>query len=143
MEAVLLDTTVASLLHPKKKGSTLRALYEPEMKGKTLVLSFQSVAELWGWAVENRWGLKQRRGLEVFLRRFVVVPYDFGLAKVWAEITAHCKKRGRRLEAGDAWIIATAAYRKIPLLTHDRDHLGLGINGLIAVSHVVSATGDQ
>lgn len=138
MEAVLLDTTVASLLHPKKKGSTLRSLYEPRMRGKTLVLSFQSVAELWGWAVANRWGPKQRRGLEVFLRRFAVVPYDFGLAKVWAEITGHCRNRGRRLEAGDAWIIATAVYRNLPLLTHDRDHLGLGISGLKVVSHVVS-----
>jgi tRNA(fMet)-specific endonuclease VapC len=110
MDAVLLDTTVASLLHPKKKRA------------------------LWGWAVENRWGKKNRQGLEAFLRRFLVVPYDFELAKVWAEVTAHCKKRGRRLEAGDAWIVATAVQRKLPLLTQDADHLGLGIPRLKVIS---------
>ena len=58
MSTVLLDTTVASLLHPKKKGNTIRSLYEPLMKGKILALSFQSIAELWSWAEENNWGDK-------------------------------------------------------------------------------------
>jgi len=47
MDAILLDTTVASLLHPKKKGHPLRAKYETHMTGSILALSFQSVAELW------------------------------------------------------------------------------------------------
>jgi hypothetical protein len=34
---VLLDTSVASLLHLKKKRSTLRAQYEPHMRGQVLV----------------------------------------------------------------------------------------------------------
>lgn len=50
MDAVLLDTTVVSLLHPKKKGNPLRARYEAHMTGKVFALSFQSVAELWSWA---------------------------------------------------------------------------------------------
>jgi len=52
---VLLDTTVASLLHPKRRGSALRTRYEPHMRGQILALSFQSVAELWAWAEEKRW----------------------------------------------------------------------------------------
>jgi tRNA(fMet)-specific endonuclease VapC len=115
VSTVLLDTSVASLLHPKKKGSTLRGYYEPHMKSQILALSYQSVAELWAWVEENNWKEKQRTGLEAFLRRFLVIPYDFALAKVWASVSAHCKKRGRRLEAGDAWIVATAVYRRIPL----------------------------
>lgn len=47
MSVVLLDTTVASLLHPKKKGTELREKYEKHMRGQTLALCFQSVAELW------------------------------------------------------------------------------------------------
>ncbi len=135
MDAVFLDTTIASLLHPRKKGSTVRLHYEPHLKGKTFVLSFQSVAELLAWGVENRWGVRQRRRLESFVRKFLVVPYDFELAKVWAEVSAHCKKRGRRLEAGDAWIIATAVHRSLPLLTHDADYLGLGVPGLTVISY--------
>jgi tRNA(fMet)-specific endonuclease VapC len=58
MSVVLLDTTVASLLHPKKKGSYLRDKYEIYMLGQTLALSFQSVAELWHWAEAKQLGRK-------------------------------------------------------------------------------------
>jgi tRNA(fMet)-specific endonuclease VapC len=74
MSTVLLDTTVASLLHPKKKRSTLRAKYEPHMQGQILAVSFQSVAELWSWAEENKWGSKQRDGLTIFLQRSLSFP---------------------------------------------------------------------
>ncbi len=136
MDAVLLDTTVVSLLHPKKKGNPLGAKYEAHMTGKVLALSFQSVAELWSWAEENGWGEKQRAGLDEFLRRFLVIPYDYELARVWAKVSAYCKRNGRRLEAGDAWIAATAVHRSIPLLTHDGDHVGLKMTGLEIVSYV-------
>jgi tRNA(fMet)-specific endonuclease VapC len=136
MSTVLLDTTVASLLHPKKKVNTLREKYEPHMQSQILALSFQSVAELWSWAEENNWGTKQRDGLAVFLQRFLVIPYDDDLAKAWAKVETHCKRMGRRLEAGDAWIAATAVRYKIPLLTHDRDHVGLNYPGLHVISYI-------
>jgi hypothetical protein len=60
VSVVLLDTSVASLLHPKKRADALRAKYEPHMRGQTLSLSFQSVAELWDWAEANHWGNKAR-----------------------------------------------------------------------------------
>src|SRR5438132_9811054 len=41
------------------------------LKRKTLAICFQSVAELWSWAVESRWNQKERRGLEKFLRRLL------------------------------------------------------------------------
>ncbi len=53
MSVVLLDTSVVSLLHPKKKNDPLRAHYKPHMQGQTLALSFQTVAELWLWAEKN------------------------------------------------------------------------------------------
>ena len=136
MSTVLLDTSIASLLHPKKKNSTIRALYELHLTGQILALSFQSVAELWAWAEDNHWGEKQRVGLEAFLHRFLVIPYDFALAKVWAAVSTHCKRRRRRLEAGDAWIISTAAHRKIPLITHDRDFADLEIPDVTIISYV-------
>jgi tRNA(fMet)-specific endonuclease VapC len=105
------------------------------MKGQILALSFQSVAELWAWAEKNNWGEKPRQGLEAFLRRFLVIPYDYELAQVWAKVTMLCEKQGRRLEAGDAWIAATAVHRTIPLLTHDRDFQGLNVPSLQIVSY--------
>ncbi len=139
MSTVLLDTTVASFLHPKRKGSPLRSLYEPHMKGKILALSFQSVGELWQWAEENNWSEEKREGLDAFIRRFLVFPYDYELAKVWAKVNAHCNRRGRRLETGDAWIVATAVQRKIPLITHDDDMVGLEIPDLKVVSYAGEA----
>lgn len=136
MSTVLLDTTVASLLHPKKKNHPLRAKYEPHMQGQILALSFQNVAELWSWAEENSWGTKQRDGLTVFLHKFLVIGYDAELAQEWAKVTAHCRRAGRRLESGDAWIAATAVRYKIPLLSHDGDHVGLNLPGLHVISYV-------
>jgi len=137
MDAILLDTTVVSLLHPKKKGNPIRAKYEAHTTGSILALSFQSVAELWSWAEENDWGERQRAGMEDFLRKFLVIPYDFELAKVWARVNAQCKKKGRRLEAGDAWIVATAVHRGIPLMTHDLDQVGLAVEGLTVISYAI------
>ncbi len=72
MSIILLDTTVASLLHPKKKSNISRVDYEVHMIGNILALSFQSIAELWAWAEENNWGDKQKLGLEIFLKSFLM-----------------------------------------------------------------------
>ncbi len=136
MSVVLLDTTVASLLHPKKKGSGLREKYERHMKDRTLALSFQSVAELWQWAEANSWGENARRGLDAFVRRFLVIPYDYELAQVWAKVMEESKKDGRRFEAGDCWIAATAIHRKIPLLSHDKDFANRSIAGFNVITYV-------
>lgn len=138
MSIVLLDTTVASLLHPKKNADALRAKYDSHMRGQTLALSFQTVAELWHWAESNKWGDKAREGLDAFIRRFLVIPYDYELAKVWARVMAASRSNARRLEAGDCWIVAMAVHRRIPLLTHDRDMVGLSIDGLRVVSYLDS-----
>src|SRR5436190_9381363 len=100
MSTVLLDTSVASLLHPKKKRAGDRAKYEPHMQNNILALSFQTVAELWSWAEQNGWGEANKQGLDAFIRRFLVIPYDFDLAKTWALVTTQSKQKGRPLGAG-------------------------------------------
>lgn len=135
MSVVLLDTTVASLLHPKKQNDTRRASYEPHMQGQILALSFQSVAELWQWAEENNWGSHEKQRLETFVQEFLIIPYDVEIAKAWARLNVHCKKIGRRLEAGDAWIAAAAIRFNLPLLTHDKDFTRLHHQQLHVVSY--------
>lgn len=137
MNVVLLDTSVASLLHPSKKDdNALRAKYEPNMRGRILALSFQTVAELWNWAENKQWGDKQREKLDAFIQRFLVIPYDYELAKTWAKVMSASRGQGRRLESGDCWIVATAVHRGVPLLTHDRHMIGLQIEGLRVITHV-------
>lgn len=136
MSIVLLDTTVVSLLHSKKRNEDLLNKYSVHMERQTLALSFQSVAELWSWAEAKEWGDEARHKLDLFLESFLIIPYDYPLAKVWARAMQFSRKEGRRLETGDCWIVATAVYRNIPLLTHDRDFLGLSISGLDVISYL-------
>jgi tRNA(fMet)-specific endonuclease VapC len=135
MAIVLLDTTVASFLHPKRRDTPQRRAYAPDLQGNVLALSFQSVAELLQWAEQNQWGQPQRHALARFISRFVVIPYDLELARVWAKVMTQTRARGRRLESGDAWIAATAVHRSIPLITHDNDLADLRVDGLTIVSH--------
>jgi tRNA(fMet)-specific endonuclease VapC len=134
MAVVLLDTSVASLLLPDRARRPELALYRPHIIGNTPALSFQSIAELWKLAEKRRWASARRSVLEEFLRGFVVIPYDYELARVWARVCVEAERVGRRLEAGDAWIAATAVHRQIPLLVHDRDFKNLPISGLTVIS---------
>ena len=136
MSTVLLDTTVASLLHPRKKNDSLRERYAPHMTNQTLALSFQSVGELWHWAEHRKWNETSRRGLDAFVRRFLVIPYDYELAQVWARVMESSRQQARRLESGDCWIAATAVHRNIPLLVHDKDFADLSIPGLRIVTYL-------
>ena len=108
MASVLLDTTVATLLHPKKQQWSAFRLYDRYLVGNTLVISFQTAAELLLWGVQNRWGAAALAQLDVFLARFVITPYDDVLGRHWARVMASARSTGRRLESGDAWIAATA-----------------------------------
>ena len=136
MGAVLLDTSVASLLHPKRAGAEARAFYEPYIRSQVLAVSFQTQAELWAWAEDGRWGPAMRAGLERFLTRFAVVPYTEQLGRTWARVMIQARRSGRRLEAGDGWIASCAVLYSIPLLTQDGDFLDLGVDGLEVISHV-------
>jgi len=127
---VLLDTNIASLLHPKKSPTALRPQYEPHLIGQVIVVSFQTVAELFQWAQERRWGAAARRDLERVVGRFLVVPYDTELGRTWARVMTAARRQGRRLDVGDGWTAATAVHRRLRLITHDRDFVGLGIPDL-------------
>ena len=104
------------------------------MIGNTLALSFQSVAEIWKLAEKRGWGRGRRAELEAFLRRFVVIPYDYRLAEVWARVCVEAEHAGRRLETGDAWIAATAVRHQLTLLSHDGDLKDLPVAGLNIIS---------
>lgn len=100
-----------------------------------MVLPFQVVAELRFGALRAGWGQRRRAGLERYISRGMVVPYTDELAVAWARVTLHAERIGRRLEAGDAWIAATAVHLDLPLLTHDADFRALNYPGLTVVCH--------
>jgi tRNA(fMet)-specific endonuclease VapC len=135
MPTVLLDTGVASFLDPKRRNSPQRAQYAPHLEGQILAISFQTAAELYQWAEQKNWGTAQRNALDHFISRFLMIPYDEDLGRAWARVMTRARALGRRLEAGDAWIAATAVRHQIALITHDRDFTELALPGLQVVCH--------
>jgi len=135
LDDLLLETSVVSFFLPAKNRPE-RTLYEPHLAGRRLILSFQSVAELWLLARKNARRNCREEKLRMFLRKFLVVPADDGLAKAWAEVTATSARLGKRLETADAWIVATALRYELPLVTHDRDQLILQALGGRVISEL-------
>lgn len=136
MAVVLLDTSVASLLLPQRRARPERALYDADLRGQTLALSFQSVAELWKLAEKNSWSEPRKSRLEAFVQRFLVIPFDHELTRVWARIAAHEERLGRPMDSADLWIAATAVHRSLTLYTHDSDFLDRTTPGLTVVSYL-------
>jgi tRNA(fMet)-specific endonuclease VapC len=114
---VLLDTNVASFI---LKHDTRADLYRPNIAGKLWALSFQSVAELEQWARIRGWGEQRKADLEKFFDQMVMLNPDRDMCRLWGEIRAGAKKKGRPIDVADAWIAATALRYGIPLVTHNR-----------------------
>ena len=131
MSTVLVDTDVFSFLF---KGHSLGRLYEADLDGKTVALSFMTVAELDRWAIQSNWGGTRKSWLDLYVEPFAILAYDRALCSKWAEVMAAAQRRGRRIECADAWIAATALLYGLPLATHNRSDY-LGVPGLKIISH--------
>lgn len=116
MDPVVVDTDVFSFL---TKDDSRAAFYLPYLDAKRLCVCFQTVAELRLWSIMRRWGPGQHEAIKSRLERFVVLPYDEGMAQHWANITAHRRRLGRPIECGDAWIAASALRHNATLITHN------------------------
>ena len=123
MPAVVVDTDVVSFLF---KADTRADLYRPHLTGKTLIVSFMTVAELERWAIARRWGEKRKRRMEAHLGKFLVQHSNRPLCVKWAEATQGAEAANRPIRAADAWIAATALLHNIPLVTHNaKDYAGV------------------
>lgn len=129
--AVVVDTDVTSFLF---KDHPIAASYEPDLVGKTLLISFMSLAELDRWTIQSKWGVARRGWLRSYLDRFAILPYNRALCTKWAEVTVAAQARGCRVECADAWIAATALLYGVPLVTHNSGDY-LGVPGLNVISH--------
>ena len=77
MPACVVDTDVVSfwLKEDTRGGEYARALHR-----LTLIVSFQTIAELLRWPLERNWGDARRAELDVYLGQFAVVPSSLQLA---------------------------------------------------------------
>lgn len=82
-EYLLLDTNIVSYI---MKGAREAKLYQNDLSGKRLTISFTTVGELWAGAENAKWGEDKRKKLEGAIRNFVVIPYDYEIAKKYGEV---------------------------------------------------------
>ncbi len=97
--AVVVDTDVVSFLF---KGDTRAQAYREHLQGKTLAISFMTLAELYQWAYVRAWGEQKLAQLEERFRTYVVVPYDNELCKQWARVCVERQRLGRPISVQDA-----------------------------------------
>ena len=126
---MLVDTNIISYFY---RSDTRATAYEKHLAGKTLFVSFMTVAELYNWPFEKNWGEPKRQGLTQYLKNYTVLPYDDALAWAWAELVAKTC-RGRPMFLQDSWIAATALRHAMPLVTHNRKHFE-NVPGLTVIS---------
>ena len=123
MTPVVVDTDVVSFLF---KNDSRAQLYLPMMRNRDLLVSFMTEAELEQWIMLAKWGADRVRRFRVFMTRFASVPSSRDLIVRWAEVMVAARANGRRIEAADAWIAATALLYGAALLTHNpKDYLGV------------------
>ena len=120
MTSYMVDTSVASLMFQKRPEL---AQSEPHLTGANLHICFQTVAEMRLGALNRSWSAPRAGVLEAFLLSLATVQCTDQLCHCWAQIMHESKLAGRRLEAGDAWIAASALLLNVPLITHDRDFI--------------------
>jgi tRNA(fMet)-specific endonuclease VapC len=113
---LMLDTNIISYLW---KSHSLAKLYAPHLAGKTLVISFITVGELFFWAEDAGWGEKRKQQLEMKLRNFIVVPSDHEIARCYGMVAKERKRQGHPISLHDAWIAACAIRHGVKLVTHN------------------------
>jgi len=131
MNEVVVDTDVVSFLF---KNHPIASRYDPDLAGRTTLISFMTVAETERWALQRQWSAQRLGWLHLFLRRFTVAPSSPDLCRKWAEAVVAAQAAGRRIDSSDGWISATALLHGAPLITHNRKDY-LSVPGLILISY--------
>jgi len=83
-------------------------------------------AELEQWILLAKWGADRIRRFQEFMTGFASVPSSRDMILKWAEVMVAARANGRRIEAADAWIAATALLYGAALVTHNpKDSVGV------------------
>lgn len=128
-EGVIATNVISYLM----SGGPLAQAYEPYILGHTMVIAFQTVAELRFGAYRARWGERRIGALEEYLKSFAVVFPDDATCERWGRLRTEAERKGRHIDASDAWIAATALELNIPLITHNRKDFEM-LEGLTLLS---------
>jgi len=97
---------------------------QDRLRNTALALAFASVADLHFAARRNEWGDRRIGQLDAYLRRrFVVLPFDNEMPRVWGRLRAHADRTGHPLaepeRGNDLWVATCAVHYRMPLLTEN------------------------
>jgi tRNA(fMet)-specific endonuclease VapC len=126
MSQFVVDTNIISL---NFKGDTRASAYDDLLLGRSLVVSFMTLAELEYWAELHKWGERRRQQLEQLVRRYAVHYPDPAAIQLWGRVKTSAHRMGRPIDAADAWIAVTALRYNVPLVTHNPGDFA-GVPGL-------------
>lgn len=113
MRYVVLDTDVASRSIKRQLDGPLAA----KLTDVAWCVTFVTVGELWQWAAMRSWGRRTREELEHWLGRVIVLDSDEAISRMWGQISADARRRGRPRPTNDSWIAACCLARGLPLAT--------------------------
>lgn len=127
---LLFDTNI--LLHIAKYPSSEILTQVINSNNKKVFTSIVSIAELKSIALQNNWGDRKLKGIDVFLNRVTFVEINENLINTYVEIDAFSQCRNpsylnypfatpRNMGKNDLWIAATAALLGLKLVTTDAD----------------------
>jgi predicted nucleic acid-binding protein len=124
---IVVDTMLASAILVGNKRPKERALlsrYSPYLRGRSLVLSFATVAELRYGTRKDGWKQARTDAMEKWFHAVNVVTPDDDLVTACAHLRAVCFQNGHGLHDkkhdSDRWIAATALRYDLPLVSDDR-----------------------
>jgi len=129
-QAVVVDTCVVSIMF---KENPLREAYERHLRGRLLIISPMTLAELERWALARNWGTARRYRLDQYLKQYVVQPFSRALCQRWAQATHSADQNRLSISCSDAWVAAVALLNDIPLVTHHWKHFR-GVDNLKIIS---------
>ncbi|MFC3861167.1 PIN domain-containing protein [Deinococcus antarcticus] len=112
---LVVDTNIVSYIY---KEDTRGPLYASHLKGHSLILSFQSLAELDVWARRANWGARRTADFHAYLAPYTIIYPDERILEQYAFARFESLKVGIQIDPADAWIAATALALRCPLVTH-------------------------
>jgi predicted nucleic acid-binding protein len=125
----LLDTSV---FIAAESGRPLRAEALPERAAISIVTRAELRAGV--LAAEDIAVRDRRLATLEAVARIAVLPIGDGVDRTWAQMRAYLAASGKRVNANDIWIAATAAAHEIPVVTQDADFDALaGVAGLSVI----------
>ena len=112
--SIVIDTNVVSYLFMDDPRAPY---YREHIRGRRLVLSFQTLEELWFGTFMGHW---DGDDLIRHLEQYTIVWPTPELVEISARLRSAERLEGRkRVSAADAWIAATAIMLDCPLATND------------------------